>query len=422
MIYKTYKIGPINLHTIKCSKFRQCHMEIIFRNNIKRDELTKRSFLFEMLTENNKTYKTRKELVLKMEELYNSYLYSVTSRVGNTILTSLCLDFINPKYTKGDFLKEVLSLPFDIINNPNIENNEFDINTFNIVKKRLKLDILSIEEDPKRKSVVECLKETAPNTASSFIINGTIDDLEKITPLNLYEYYKNILNHDLIDIYIIGNLNMDEVTKIISELSTFNILKEKETTFLVDNKGTKKIKEKRGIMEISQANVAISLNINNPNEFERNYVARVYNGILGAGTLETKLYKYLRNENSLCYNVGSSYQKYDQIFIIQTAINKENYKQTIKLIKKALKEMVTGNFTEDDINNTKETIYSSLDSSYENPGRIVDNYMFQNITDLDPLDERYEKYKSVTKKDIINFAKKVSINTIYMLSDGDNNE
>lgn len=422
MIYKTYKIGPINLHTIKCNKFRQCHMEIIFRNNIKKEELTLRSFLFEMLTENNKKYSTRRELVLKLEELYNAYIYSVTSRVGNTVLTSLCLDFINSKYTKGEFLSDVLSLPFELINNPNVENNEFDINTFNIIKKRLELDILSINEDPKRKSIVECLKETAPNTASSYLINGTLDDLNRITPLNLYEYYKNVLNHDIIDVYIIGDLNMDEVSNIIKDLSTFNILKEKETEFLVGNKPSKKIKEKRGMMNVSQANVAITLNINNPSEFERNYVARVYNGILGAGSLETKLYKYLRNENSLCYNVGSSYQKYDELFIIQTAINKENYKTAIKLIKKALKEMTVGNFTEDDINNTKETLYSSLDSSYETPGRIVDNYLFQNITDLDPLEERYEKYKSVTKKDIINFAKKVSINTIYMLSDGDQSE
>ena len=70
-------------------------MEIIFRNDVKKDELTFRSFLFEMLTENNKFYKTRRELVLKMEELYNTYLYSVTSRVGNTVLTSFCLEMQN---------------------------------------------------------------------------------------------------------------------------------------------------------------------------------------------------------------------------------------------------------------------------------------------------------------------------------------
>lgn len=422
MICKTYKIGPINLHTIKCNKFRQCHMEIIFRNEIVKEELIKRSFLFEMLTENNKNYKTRRELVLHLEELYNTYLYSVTSRVGKTIITSFCIDFINPKYTKGSFLKDVLYLPFDMLKNPNVTNNEFDVNTFNIIKKRLELDIKSVNEDPKKRSILEALKEMDEESESSYSVNGKLEDLETVTPSNLYEYYENILNHDLIDIYIIGDLNMDEVSEIIKNYSFFNVLKDKKTEILVENKPRKKALCKSGYMNISQANLAIILNITNMTEFERNYVARIYNGILGAGTLETKLYKYLRNENSLCYNVGSMYQKFDQLFIIHTAIDKNNYNLSMKLIKKALKEMVTGKFTDEDIDNTKEMIYSSLDSSFDTPGRIVDNIFFQNITSLDPIEIRYEKYKSVTKKDIINFAKKVSINTIYLLSDGDKNE
>ena len=35
---------------------------------------------------------------------------------------------------------------------------------------------------------------------------------------------------------------------------------------------------------------------------------------------------------------------------------------------------------------------------------------------------RNEKYKIVTKNDIVNLAKKIKINTIYLLSDGDKNE
>jgi len=422
MICKTYKIGPINLHTIKCDKFRQCHMEIIFRNEVVKEDLIKRSFLFEILTENNKNYQTRRDLVLHLEDLYNTYMYSVTSRVGKTILTSFCVDFINPKYTKGDFLKDVLYLPFDMLKNPNVTNNEFDINTFNIVKKRLELDIKSVNENPKKRSIIEALKEMDENSVSTYSVNGELADLESVTPSNLYEFYENLLNHDLIDIYIIGDLFMDEVAEIIKEYSFFNVLKDKTTNLLVENNSRKKALVKSGYMDISQANLAIILNINNMTDFERNYVARVYNGILGAGALETKLYKYLRNENSLCYNVNSMYQKFDQLFIIHTAINKENYNQSLKLIKKALKEMELGKFTDEDIDNTKEMIYFSLDSSHDTPGRIVDNLVFQNIASLDPLEIRYEKYKSVTKKDIINFAKKVSINTIYLLSDGDKNE
>ena len=422
MIYKDYKIGPINLHTIKTDKFRLCHMEIIFRNEIIKEDLAKRSFLFEMLTENNKTFPKRRDLILHLEELYNTYLYSVNSTVGSTILTSLCLDFIDPKYTKGDYLKEVLFLPFDIINNPNVNNNEFDTITFDVVKKRLELDIKSVNENPKKKSIVEALKEMDDQSVSSYLINGELKDLERITPSNLYEYYETILNHDLIDIYIIGNLDMDKVAEIIRSYSKFNIIKDKETKLFVDNKTRKKVKIASGYMDISQANLAIILNLSDLTKYERDYVINVYNGILGSGALDSKLYKYLREENSLCYNVSSMYQKYDQLLIIQTAINKENYNLAVKLIKKALKEMELGKFSENEIDNSKEMITSSLNFSQDNPGSILDNYLYQNIAGLDPIEIRKEKYLNVTKNDIIKLAKKIKINTIYLLSDGDKNE
>lgn len=422
MIYKDYKVGPINVHTIKCDKFKLCHMEIIFRNNIEKEDLTKRSFLFEMLTENNNTYKERRNLILKLEDLYNTYIYSVTSKVGAGVVTSYCVDFINPKYTKGSYLKEVLKLPFDMINNPNVKNDEFDNITFDLVKKRLELDIKSVNEDAKKKSIIECLKEMDKDSLSSCSINGELEDLERITPSNLYEYYKKVLAHDLIDIYIIGNLDMNEVCELIGEYSKFNIIKNHEVELFVKNHSRKKIKTASGYSKITQANLAIALNLVDLTPFERDYVARIYNIILGGSSLDSKLYKYLRTENSLCYNVGSMYQKFDELIIIQTAINKENYNLAVKLIKKALKEMQNGKFTEDDICNAKEMITSSLNSCEDNPGRIVDNYLFQNIAGLESLEVRKEKYKQITKEDIVNLAKKVKINTIYLLSDGDKNE
>ena len=60
MIYKEYKKSTYNVYTIKTDKFKTCHMEIVFRNNINKSDVTKRSFITEMLVENSNLYKTRK--------------------------------------------------------------------------------------------------------------------------------------------------------------------------------------------------------------------------------------------------------------------------------------------------------------------------------------------------------------------------
>ena len=95
MVYKTYKNNTYNIYTIKTDKFKTCHMEILFRNNITKDDITKRSLITEMLVESSKSYNTRRKMIVELENLYNSYFYGVTNRIGKSILTSFCFDFIN---------------------------------------------------------------------------------------------------------------------------------------------------------------------------------------------------------------------------------------------------------------------------------------------------------------------------------------
>ena len=61
-----------------------------------------------------------------------------------------------------------------------------------------------------------------------------------------------------------------------------------------------------------------------------------------------------------------------------------------------------------------------LNMSLDNPGRIIDNYVFKNLYNLEDLEVRINNYNKVTKQDIIDFSKKVIINTILCVRDGEN--
>ena len=357
MIYKSYKRNSYNIYTIKTDKFKTCHMEIIFRNNITKEEITKRSLLTEMLVENTSKYNTRRKMIIELENLYNSYFYSITNRVGSSILTSFCFDFINPKLV-NEKIDEFIKFPLNAILNPNISNDEFDITTFEYIKERVKKDIESIVEEPKKYSIRKLLENMCKNTESKININGYIEDLENINNSNLFDYY--------------------------------------------------------------QENICIGYNIENPTNFEKNYVAHIFNNILGGGSLESKLYQTLRNESSLCYNCVSLYQKYDNLIILHTAISKENENTAIKLMKKAIDDIKKGNITTKEINNAKRLIITTINISLDVPGRIIDNYLFKNLYGLEDLDTRIQKYNKVTKQDIMNFAKKIKLNTILCVRDGEN--
>ena len=67
----------INLYTIKTDRFKTCHVEIIFRNNVVPEELTIRNVLFDTLLESNKEYFTKEE--------YNYILGSLYTKIGVSV-------------------------------------------------------------------------------------------------------------------------------------------------------------------------------------------------------------------------------------------------------------------------------------------------------------------------------------------------
>lgn len=418
MIYKKQKFGSFNLHTVKTDKFKLCHVEVYFRNNVNTLEIAKRNVLFDVLFESNNEYKTRRLLNLKLEELYNASIYSSNSKTGNAFITSCDIDFLSPKYTEKGVVKDSIKLLFDMIFNPLVNDNEFDNKTVELAKKRLKDEINSIKESPVKMAILGArgnLKDT-PTAYSSL---GTIEDIDSITPESLYEYYEEVLANDYVDIFVVGDLDMDEVTKYIIEYAKFSVIK----THMV-NLYTPMIKVKDKIKTnkcpSAQSNIVMLLSLNNLSDYEKKYVANLYNMILGGGSLQTKLSKKLRQDNSLCYTVSSIYNKYDNMITIKTGVDINASDKAIKLIKECLKEM-SRNISEDELNQAKELITTSLNMNKDDLFRIVDNYYFQDISDLDELEVRLKTFRDVTIDDIYKFSKRVEVATTFIL-EGEENE
>ena len=180
MIYKKYTNENYNLYTIKTDKFKSCLMEVVFSKPLDKSKVTIDNFLVENLGYTCKKYPKRKNMVEKLEDLYAASCYSVTTKVGNVLFSNFILEFLDPKYCDKNYLKDVLELPFEMIFNPNITNNEFDIKTFNIIKNRIRASISSLKENATRYAIQESLKAMDKDSPSSINSIGYLKDLEEI--------------------------------------------------------------------------------------------------------------------------------------------------------------------------------------------------------------------------------------------------
>ncbi len=422
MTYKEYKNESYNLYTIKTDKFKTCHMEIIFTNKLEKEKITDINFLTDILSHSSSKYPKRKYVVEKLEDLYSANFFSVSTRIGTIKNVDFIYNFINPEYADKNYLKEVIKFPFEMIFNPNIKNDEFDLRSFKIIRSRILADMESVKESPVRYSLKRALKIMDENHPASWNMMGNINDLEKITPNSLVQTYNDLINNWQCDIYLIGNLNMDKVNIMINEQFRNNIIKNNKLEYFVKLDDKSKFQDVVEHDNFEQASLFLISNTDKFNEYERDYVMPVFNSIFGSGSLTTKLYQNLREKNSLCYSIDCMYQKVDQIAIIYAGIDAKNKNKAVSLVKKSLKEMVSGNFSDEDVLNSIKSIKNSLRIAMDNPSSLIDNYYFHNLINSPLLSERVNKINDVTKKDLISLAKKLKINTVYMMAPGGKDE
>lgn len=421
MVYKSYKMGSYNLHTIKTNRFKTIRMEIMFRNNINPDNIVKRTMLFELLLESSKKYKSKRDLILKCEELYNANIYAETMKVGNEVVSAINYEILDPKYTDDLDLDEALKLPFDIIFNPDVIDTEFNEEKLETIKIRSLAELDALKENPKRYAISEALKAMDSKSVSSINILGDRESINRVNKSNIFQEYMYILEHDYIDIYVIGDINEDKIIDIVNKHQHFNTIKHHEVSLYVDNKVRTRINKVDAKEKLNQSQLIYIMNLNNLSKFETSYVSHIFNHILGGGSLDSRLYKNLRIDNSLCYSVSSNYSKYDRLMIISTSIDKDNIKLAKKLIEDAIKSM-GANVSDEEVDIARQAIVNAMKVSLDSEHQIISNYFFNEIADLDLIDKRIEEYAKVTKEDVVNMYKKIKINTIYVLEGDQNGE
>ena len=419
MEYKIHDCKSYRIHTIKTDKFKNCSMEIMFRKELVKQDITKYNVLVDLLTHSSKKYPKRRNVAIELENLYSSSFRGFTTRLGSSVMLSFVLDFLNPKYCEKGYLDDVLSLPFEMLLNPNVNNDKFDERSFNIIKNRIKSDIESLKENATKYAFRKSLINMDEESPSSYYMVGYLEDLECITPENLIDTYNKLFSDYVCDIFVIGNLDMDEVVSTIKNKFVNRFIKTDKVKLHVDNKLRKKNIDVEETGKYEQDSFIMIYNLDKLTERERNFVIHIYNVILGSGGLTSKLYRYLREENSLCYNVSSIVQKYDGLLMIYSGIDAKDKDLCIELVNKAMKEMVTGDFSDEELDNAIKTVISSLKMGEDTQGGIINNYLFNYLDNLPLYDERVREFNSVTKDEVVEVAKKIKLNTIYLLKGED---
>lgn len=420
MNYERIDMGSYNLHIIKTNRFKTITVEVDFYRELKPQDITIRNLLKSVLLSSNRNFKTERELIKETENLYDLKLISSNTRIGNYSSLAFKIRFLNEMYTEKDMNEYSIDFLFDVLFNPNIKDNKFDDEIVKKCKNKLAKSIESLS-DNKLKYTLFKLLETTKDKPYSYNSYGNLDDLEKITSSSLYEYYKTLFTDDYIDIFIVGDVNTTKIKEIFrTKFKAMTFKKRQQNVLVSELKPRQRIKKVVEKTVANQSQLTILCSLNNLSNYERKYVLLVYNELLG-GSSNSILFDTVREQNSYAYYINSNHKAYDNILMIYSGIESGNSEEVLKLIRKTLQNITKGKFDEIGLENAKKTIVSSIKASKDSPAGIINTYFAKELVNSEEFDKRIENINKVTKEDIINLSKKVTLHTVYLL-EGDQNE
>ena len=415
MKYTKKDLASYNLHLINTDKFKTITIKVVFSRPIKKDEITMRNVLSDVLLQSSKNYESRRELTIKAEELYAADVFNNTQRIGNYILTSFNLQVLNDKYTEDGNFEEAVKFLSEIIFNPDIKNNAFKEDKLDLVLSNVKVALESLKEDATNYSLLRLMEAYDKDSPVSYRMVGYLEDIDKIKTDTLYEYYQKMIEYDYVDIYVVGDIENNTIQEIMKKYFRFRKVKKIKPSYNIEPKKTRKRRLlAKETIENNQSKLAIACTISKASKYEINYPLVLANIIYGGGP-DSKLFKDVREKNSLCYSIYSYPVKLDNLLIISAGIDKENYNKSLELTTELLKDMKKGKFTDKDINIAKEYYNTACEEVEESEYKIINEYLSQEILGVEPLEERVKIMNNVTKKDIVKVIKKIDMDTVFLL-------
>ena len=413
MTYKKIKNKNNTIHVIDSNRFKEMHIAIYFTKKANNDEMALGNLLCPNMTYTCKKYNTKSKIAIRGEELFGAKVSTSFGYNGNSQSYVVGLQMLNPKYTAEEYLDESLDFLYEILFNPNVDEEGFNETFFNITKNDYINSIKSIKENP---------NEIGSILYDRIIFKGTllekcipsIEEIEKISRKDLYEYYKKLFDGSYnINIIIHG----EDAESIVDKLSNrFKDIKgnNEEITFDIKRPFTDEVIEKSESYSFKQSRLYIGYSLKDLNYHERKHVLRVYNLILGSMT-DSLLFDNVREKYSLCYSINSSFNRYTPVLTVSAGINKNNFEEAKKRIFETVELMKDKSIIDKYITQAKETFNTYTNSFYDDIFSQINHYFYEEFNFAEDVEELRDNINKVTSDEVIELSKKLYLNVIFFM-------
>ncbi len=307
----------------------------------------------------------------RLDELYGAGFGFDVYKRGDYHIVQFRMDIINDAFvqTKDSLLKRGFQFLGDVITSPALENGIFRSKYVQEEKETVRKRLEAIVNDKIRYAQERCLEEMCKDEPYRLHPLGNRADLPPLEAEQVHERYKWWLEQACIDVYVIGDTNLNEITQCVSD--HFHVNRQEEAPKYARTVPVPRVGEAQQVVErldVTQGKLNMGLRSTITYHDDTYPAALLYNGVLG-GYPHSKLFINVREKHSLAYYASARYDGHKGICAIQSGVEFDLIEKATTIIKQQLDAMQQGQIEALELDQTKAMLANQLreidDSAFE---------------------------------------------------------
>lgn len=413
------RLGALTLHTVNTSKYKTNTMVLKLKAPLTEKNVTKRALLPYVLKSATAHSPSAKELQRRLDDLYGASLSAHLSKKGDAHIISMKLEVANEKYLSSNaipLLDEALQLLAEVLCQPKLEEGLLSEDIISKEKRMLKQRIEAVRDDKMRYASTRLIEEMCKKESYHLHPLGREEDIDAISATSLTTYYRETLAASDIDLYIVGDIDEQNVTSLVE--GAFPLIVQQTAPWPQMASSTPAVNEETVVTEmedIEQAKLNLGYRTYTTYNDDDYYALQVFNGIFG-GFPHSKLFINVREKASLAYYTTSQIESHKGLLLVFSGIESSNYDQAVTIMKEQMAKMRRGEFSDEEFQQTKAMLHNQLLETFDNAKGVIEfSYNGAVVGYERTADDWLQGMNAVTKEDVTAIANKVVLDTIYFL-------
>ncbi len=357
-----------------------------------------------------------RKITLKLDDLYGAAIGVLVRRIGDYQTTGLSCSFLDDRFAlPGDAVfAPMVAFVEKLLFSPVTENGVFCKDYVQSEKKNLISTIQSQLNNKRAYASQGLYRHMCREDSFGVPRLGSEEDVAAITPESAYAHYQNLLKTSPVELFYIGAADADTVAQSLKPM--FEKLPRQVTALpeqtAFHSCGGGVFSE---TMAITQGKLAMGYATQITLRDSRFAAMQVANMILGGG-MTSKLFMNIREKESLCYDISSSYSGAKGILTVQAGIDCDKMDAVQQKVQDQLSLMAAGDITSQELQSAKQSLDASLEAVHDSPGSMESYYGVGVLSGLDRTPEQYRKeVAAVTAEDVAAAAKTLVLDTVFCL-------